>query len=68
MSDELDIIRLCGKSTFKPEDLVTLRNLYHRYIDSRAGICLSCPSGLRHYINTFKLLKNNMLQKIQNED
>lgn len=66
MNDKNEIIRLCGKSGFQPADLVNLRNLYHKYINSGAAICLSCPSSLQHYVKVFQANKDNMLKKIDN--
>jgi len=61
-----EIKRLCDKSSFKADDLVSLRNLYVKYIDSKANICLSCPSNLRHHIKIFQQNKDNMIKKVEN--
>jgi hypothetical protein len=49
-----EIIRLTNKTSFSPNDLVSLRNLYLKYINKKANICLSCPGALRHFVKVFQ--------------
>lgn len=65
--DRAEIIRICAKSSFNNTDLVSMRNLFMRYINNKALICLSCPSSLRHYIKVFQENKQMMLSKIPDE-
>ena len=67
MSKEQEIIeinRLCDKSSFQPNDLATLVNLYKKHLNPDAAICMSCTGSLRAIVNTFQQNKDNMIKKI----
>jgi len=63
MSDTEQIIRLCDLTSFRGNDLVILKNLYLKYINNKALICMSCPGNLKHHIKSFQQNKENMLKK-----
>lgn len=59
-----EVERLCGKTSFQPNDLASLVNLYRKYINKNAAICMSCTGSLRAAVKVFQSNKVNMLNQI----
>lgn len=65
LQDIIDIERLMIKTSFHPEDILLLKNLYIKYIDNKAVICTSCPGSLQHYVRNFQGMALGVIAKIR---
>jgi hypothetical protein len=69
MKEQLENIeRLTEQSSFRGDDLVTIKNLYTRYINNNHNICMNCPGSINQMINVFKAHKEIMIRKIYSEN
>lgn len=65
--DLKDVNYICGKTSYRGDEILVFKNLYLKYVQKNAIICTSCPSNLRHFINVFKQHQSIMVTKIEKE-
>lgn len=61
------VVKLAGQSSFRGDDLITMKNLYSKYINANHQVCMTCPGSVNHMINVFKNFKDITINKIKKE-
>lgn len=60
--------KLASATSFRGDSLITMKNLYTRYINKNHNICMSCPGSINHMITVFRTQKDSMIKKITLEN
>jgi len=59
--------KLAGQTSFRGPDILIMKNLYSKYINSNHRVCISCPGSVNHMINVFRHFKDITIIKIKTE-